>query len=413
MLLKGSITLPSNCIGAGVVTIEELLNVLAEKILVNNTKSDSDHHIQEVMTIFPTLQFGMDVNPTFTNGPTGTEYTLGLNAFDLLHIELVHGWLIDPQAEEYELIEGKTYNQLVTLVTEGNDASAEIDRNPMMMENRHELTIKANEGRFIHNFLEQSGHQLTQYGLTTLHEYLQDGQMAVFFRNNHFNTLTKHEGLLYLLVTDIGYASVGNIVWEKLDVIDGDTEYVGENFQAPAAMKHHEVSSAASGEQLVANNKQSEADRMLAMQLSQETGPNRTLPPQTDADMEAARQASLKDDKTTTTKPETIPETSQSVAVGVPTNMTDEERDHMIALQLQKQQEREAAARAPATVSSAEERDRMMAMQLSSRDGDEASAILARQLHQEELQRQRQLQGPRGRAAPASSSSSGSDCIIS
>ena len=46
------------------MTIEELTNLLAEKILINSnsTTGSSDYHINEVMKIFPNLQFGMDVN---------------------------------------------------------------------------------------------------------------------------------------------------------------------------------------------------------------------------------------------------------------------------------------------------------------------------------------------------------------
>ncbi|KAL3936046.1 MAG: hypothetical protein SGBAC_008559, partial [Bacillariaceae sp.] len=266
LLLKDSITLPSNCIGAGVITIDQLLNVLAEKILTN--KTGSDHHIQEVMNLFPTLQFGMDVNPKFTQGPTGVEYTPGLDAFDLLHMEMVHGWLVDPESPESSLLERKTYNELVNAVIEGNDASSTLEQNPNS-EHQNELSLKANEGAIIHTFLESSGHQLTQYGLHRLHEYLKDDQMAVFFRNNHFNSLIKLEGQLYLLVTDIGYAS-HDIVWEKLDVIDGDTEFVTQDFQAPPPVaSHHEAShtrNAANGEQvLLPNDLQSQADYQLAL----------------------------------------------------------------------------------------------------------------------------------------------------
>ena len=58
--------LPSKCVESGVVTIEELTNILAEKILTNNHHSrGSDYHIDEVMKIFPKLQFGLDVNVSF------------------------------------------------------------------------------------------------------------------------------------------------------------------------------------------------------------------------------------------------------------------------------------------------------------------------------------------------------------
>ncbi len=256
----------------------------------------SDHHIQEMMTVFPKLQFGLDVNPKFTAGPTGVEYTMELNAFDLLHIELVHGWLLEPDAEEYEWIGSQTYNQLVNLVIEGNDASATLERNPNI-ENHDELSTQATRGSVIHSFLERSAHQLTQFGLTVLHEYVKEGDMVVFFRNNHFNTLTKYNSHLYLLVTDFGYADVSSVVWEKLDVIDGDTEYVTGEFKVPPPVDHH-ISDVATVEQLLTNNAQSQADFQLALQLSRETSQPMasdvratTISPEDD--MERATQASL------------------------------------------------------------------------------------------------------------------------
>lgn len=280
------------------------MNVLAEKILSNHTTGEADHHIQEVLTIFPSLQYGMDVNPKFTGGPTGVEYTLHLNAFDLLHIELVHGWLLDPQAEEYELIGQKTYNQLVNVIIEGNDAAstlqnAETSDGPILPED-DALSTKATQGMLVKHFLDNSGHQLTQYGLTVLHDYLKDGQMMVFFRNNHFNTLTKHGGMLYLLVTDFGYAKVSSVVWEKLDVIDGDTEYVNAEFAtSPSTAGQNDVSNS--------NDPQAQSDYQLALQLSRESSANlgasttASTPASTadtmthDADLEAAQRASVEE----------------------------------------------------------------------------------------------------------------------
>jgi hypothetical protein len=299
LLLKRSIQLPSNCIGASVVTIDQLTNLLAEKVLLNhqppdNSSSNSgssnpppenseEHHfaVSEVLNIFPSLQYGMDVNPKFTKGPTGVEYTMQLNAFDLLHVDLVHGWLVDPSQQTYEcsLIGNQTYNQLVNQIIRGNEAKSELERILVLSpaeqamiphSKQSELALLADHGTVLHDFLQQSGHQLTQYGLGTLYSHLKENDLVVFFRNNHFNTLTKKDGLLYLLVTDLGYANV-DIVWEKLDVIDGDTEYMTANFLPPPPLRELMASGgAATGEQLVANSAQSQSDYHLALQLSQE-----------------------------------------------------------------------------------------------------------------------------------------------
>jgi len=87
-----------------------------------------------------------------------------LNAFDLLQIELVHGWLLEVDAQEYEWVGKNTYNQLVNLVIEGNDASTELQQKPDVDDCKFdELSNKATRGTIIRHFLDQSAHQLTQY----------------------------------------------------------------------------------------------------------------------------------------------------------------------------------------------------------------------------------------------------------
>jgi hypothetical protein len=40
-------------------------------------------------------------------------------------------------------------------------------------------------------FLEESASQLTYHGLCELNAKMKDGELAVFFRNNHFSTIYK------------------------------------------------------------------------------------------------------------------------------------------------------------------------------------------------------------------------------
>jgi hypothetical protein len=62
-----------------------------------------------------------------------------------------------------------------------------------------------NEGEIIESFLALTASQLTYLGLLSLHQIIRERQLAVFFRNNHFSTIFRNNGQLYLLVTDQVY----------------------------------------------------------------------------------------------------------------------------------------------------------------------------------------------------------------
>jgi MINDY deubiquitinase len=254
LLLRGDIVLPQNCINAGLALLEDVINVLAEKAFQNvthrnSTKNDMDDdqgsfHLNELMSILPSLQDGMDVNPKFTMGVTGMEYTAQLTAFELLNVSLFHGWLLDPQdADMVHLIGTKSYNELIETVIAGKDAevqletlqqstSDELSTNEIDVDDSEnsqkiqQLQEQVTTGMLIDSFLQSTCDQLTTYGLMELYHHIAPDTLCVLFRNNHFCTITKHNDVLYLLVTDMGYADVPGVMWEKLDVIDGDTEYM-------------------------------------------------------------------------------------------------------------------------------------------------------------------------------------------
>uniref|UniRef100_A0A0D9WU23 MINDY deubiquitinase domain-containing protein n=1 Tax=Leersia perrieri TaxID=77586 RepID=A0A0D9WU23_9ORYZ len=82
----------------------------------------------------------------------------------------------------------------------------------------------------IDNFLQNTASQLTVYGLFCLQEGLTDNELCVFFRNNHFNTMFKYNGSLYLLATDQGFFSQSDLVWQRLDEVNGDGVFLTSNF---------------------------------------------------------------------------------------------------------------------------------------------------------------------------------------
>ncbi|XP_043716699.1 ubiquitin carboxyl-terminal hydrolase MINDY-1-like isoform X2 [Telopea speciosissima] len=94
---------------------------------------------------------------------------------------------------------------------------------------RDEITQQ--KGELIKNFLRNNASQLTIYGLFCLQEGLKERELCVFFRNNHFSTMFKFNGELYLLATDQGYISQPDLVWEKLNEVNGDTVFMTGNFK--------------------------------------------------------------------------------------------------------------------------------------------------------------------------------------
>ncbi|RLN98542.1 hypothetical protein BBJ28_00023019, partial [Nothophytophthora sp. Chile5] len=124
----------------------------------------------------------------------------------------------------------------------------------IMMKERHisdadaldTATTLLEEGPVLEEFFDLTASQLTYYGLVKLHEEVRERQLCVFFRNNHFSTLFKVRGrclsccALYLLVTDAGYLDEPTVVWERLNEIDGDTEYLDAQFRPVTASEQQQ-----------------------------------------------------------------------------------------------------------------------------------------------------------------------------
>ncbi|XP_073302475.1 uncharacterized protein [Primulina huaijiensis] len=91
--------------------------------------------------------------------------------------------------------------------------------------------ISIRQGELIQKFIKNSASQLTKYGLFCLQNKVKERELCVFFRNNHFNTMFKYEGELYILATDQGYINQPDLVWEKLNEVNGDTVFMTGNFK--------------------------------------------------------------------------------------------------------------------------------------------------------------------------------------
>lgn len=219
LLLRNAITLPQRSLGTGSVTFCDLVEILSNKALDLPGEAGRSMDIEALVTVLPSLNKGLDVNPKFCHGVTGYEYTSNLVPFDLFGVELVHGWVVDPSDPLYPTLEDFSYNTLMEMIISAQEDGGS------------STTVEAEVAK---SFLDDSAHQLTYHGLTSLHYHLPENSLSVFFRNNHFSTIFKHEEKLLLLVTDQGYSSVGEIVWEVIGNIDGDTAHVNAEFKTPS-----------------------------------------------------------------------------------------------------------------------------------------------------------------------------------
>ncbi|KAL7456517.1 hypothetical protein ACHAWC_008016 [Mediolabrus comicus] len=360
LLLRGVITLSSECIRNGVCSTDDVVTMLANRALLryntsdNNSsnkkdspnKSNHEYHLNEVLSILPSLQHGMDVNPKFTSdllhSNNCVEYTKNLSAFDILGVTLVHGWLLDPihDVEACSIIGTKSYNELIELVILGNELRN--DDVPDKLEKEMQVKIDEREKLLMSM---SSFHQLTYHGLEQLHKHVGDDALHVFFRNNHFATLTKHDGGLYLLVTDLGYANTPEIVWEKLDSIDGNTEYVNEYFERPSPRTELIPASGPTIDPalLLAQRSQTETDYQLAMAISRGDTSASSSHNNTDDEegklIEAAKELSLRTYHGETDATVTVTENSNTNDAQQEKGNSQMESDHQIALAYQRQEE--------------------------------------------------------------------------
>ncbi|XP_077600066.1 ubiquitin carboxyl-terminal hydrolase MINDY-1 [Stigmatopora nigra] len=206
-----------------VVTTEELMTHLGECVLsvaprekTTGMQLNFQQNMSDAMAVLPKLTTGLDVNVRFT-GVTDFEYTPECIVFDLLDIPLYHGWLVDPQSPEMVAAVGKlSYNQLVEKIIDFKHSAD---------------SVQVSEGLAAEHFLETTATQLSYHGLCELNTAAKEGEICVFFRNNHFNTMIKNKGHLYLLVTDQGFLCEDGLVWESLHNVEGDGDFCDANFR--------------------------------------------------------------------------------------------------------------------------------------------------------------------------------------
>ncbi|SSD58953.1 uncharacterized protein SCODWIG_00714 [Saccharomycodes ludwigii] len=205
-----------------IISLQALVTVLAN-IAVNAAPQNDD--ITELLNLLPQLHSGLSVDPCF-NG--SFENSKELAIFRLFNIPILHGWCVDYQKNQQQAFSVGNYSyeraqKMLVEAYEVRNGQIQVSDNNKQQIFQIEADLKS--------FLARSATQLTDYGINHIKEVLLEGSFAIFFRNDHFSTIHKHDGILYTLITDLGYKDKTQVIWQSLTSVNGgEDEFYNTNY---------------------------------------------------------------------------------------------------------------------------------------------------------------------------------------
>lgn len=247
------------------VSLGLLLDAVFDE-LMSGRRGDAAQELPDVSDLYKfllALHTGLNVNPVFVQDPDATDGTSTLSVlaarpgvfentremkfYRTFNLPLMHGWLPDPGSDAYRAFDriAKTYETSQYVQFQEEELDAKLQRGDALSTDEQQMFTDIHA---IKEFLNLWPTQLTTYGLRTMRETLQPGQVAILFRNDHFSTLYKdpRTDSLVTLVTDQGYSTHDEIVWETLvdvngqgsELFSGDFRPVGNSTSPQRSQTH-------------------------------------------------------------------------------------------------------------------------------------------------------------------------------
>ncbi|KAL3476476.1 hypothetical protein BJX99DRAFT_258409 [Aspergillus californicus] len=220
------------------ISLGLLIEALFDELTTHLGPDDELPDIEALSRFLTMLHTGMNVNPQLTlesNAMAGTFLqTDDIKFYSAFGIPLVHGWIASPSAEASAALNriGKYHEDIQLLPFRKQELEDRVFQGAALTpdEERVMADIQA-----IQEFTDvEHATQLSPFGLQQLSRTLQPGSLSILFRNDHFSTLYKHPRLqqLFSLVTDAGYSSHAEVVWESLvDVNGSNTGFYAGDFR--------------------------------------------------------------------------------------------------------------------------------------------------------------------------------------
>ncbi|CAH0016662.1 unnamed protein product [Clonostachys rhizophaga] len=308
------------------VSLNLLLDAVFEE-LMSPRRLGEDGSLPDITDLYAFLQSlhtGMNVNPRFapsdavrqaferttlthlepsergTYIPGTFENTQEMGLYATFKIPLIHGWLPPLGDPAYEAMErqGASYEDAQNLLFREEELDRKLSNSSIgLTEDEQQLyqdvyTIKG--------FLESSATQLTSWGIQVISRAIRPGTFAILFRNDHFSTLYCHPQTkqLVTLVTDYGYRSHEEVVWESLVDINGErTQYLSGDFKvvgSDASSSFGGYSEGQGSEWTTVSNKRGKARQTIS---EPEAGPALSAAEQEDRDLALALQLQEEEDQ--------------------------------------------------------------------------------------------------------------------
>lgn len=232
------------------VSLGLLLDAVFDE-LMSGRRGDSAQELPDVSELYSfllALHTGMNVNPRFitpVHAPRGSldghspdlnqthpmhraqskagafEETKEMRLYSTFSIPLIHGWVPPQDTSAYAAFERCAQSFEDAQNIQFVEFELEDKLRAEGLSEQEQLTLQ--DIQTIKSFLSNWPTQLTDFGLQTMSRTLKPGQIAILFRNDHFSTVYKEPtfGGLMTLVTDAGYGSHDEIVWESLVDVNG------------------------------------------------------------------------------------------------------------------------------------------------------------------------------------------------
>ncbi|KAG0688089.1 hypothetical protein C6P40_001426 [Pichia californica] len=193
------------------ISIESVYSFIVEKVIKDPIEGENVDHsaANQLVDIMPMMDTGLLINLSFDNIKISDFNEYSKTIIDLLQqfdLNLYHAFLMP--------------EDLILDLAKENIIKPTFDKCQDFLISHLDDEPKNLVALQLQSFLDSNKTEITQIGIQVLLNSIKDNTIFLFFRNDHFNTCLKHNGIIYSLVTDIGYSDHPDIVWLPLSIND-------------------------------------------------------------------------------------------------------------------------------------------------------------------------------------------------